>query len=106
VAVVLVVVARDVGKAVHLPGREGAVGNRDPQHVGMELQVEAVHEPERLELILGHVAGQPARHLAVELRDALANQGLVEFVVAIHHSAPSAPRWWLAPSMACFPKWG
>ena len=34
-------------------------GSRSAQHVGMKLQVDAVHQPQRLELLLGQFARQP-----------------------------------------------
>ena len=84
VAVALVVVARDVGELPHLARVERAVGDGDPQHVGVELQVDAVLQPERLELLLVELAGEPPRDLVAELRDPLADEGVIELVVAIH----------------------
>ena len=68
----------------HLARRQRAVGNRDAQHVGVKLQIEPVHQPERLELVFGQLARQAARHLAAKLRDALVDELLIEFVVAVH----------------------
>ena len=53
-------------------GFERAVGDGDPQHVGVELQIDAVHQPERLELVLGQLAGDAPLDLVAELRDPLA----------------------------------
>ena len=50
----------------------------------MELQIEAVHQPQRPELILGEFAREPALRLVAELRDALGDEALVELVIAIH----------------------
>ena len=92
VAVAAVVAARDMREHAHLLGRQRAVGNGDPQHVGVELQIDAVHQPQRLELVLGQLAGQPPRHLVAELGDALGDQRAVEFVVEIHRSGSKARR--------------
>ena len=50
----------------------------------MQLQIEAVHQPQGLELVLGEVAAEAPLHLPPEGGDPLGNQGVVEFVVAIH----------------------
>ena len=84
VAVVAVVGARDEGELAHLARRQRAVGDGDAQHVGVQLQVDAVHQPQRLELVLGQLAGEAARHLVAELRDAFLDEAAVELVVAIH----------------------
>ena len=97
VAVAAIVLARDVGQLAQLARRQRAVGNGDPQHVGMELQVEAVVQAQRLELLLGQLAGQPAAHLVAELVDALGDERAVVVVVTvemgIRHNAPRRPRW-------------
>ena len=49
-AVALVVVAGDVAEHAQLLRVQRAVGDRDAQHVGVELQVDAVHQPQRPEL--------------------------------------------------------
>jgi hypothetical protein len=67
-AVAAVVGARDVREHAHLPRRQRAVGNGDAQHVGVQLQVEPVHQPERPELVLVELArqarGSPGRGTA------------------------------------------
>ena len=102
-AVAAVVLARDVGELAQLARRQRAVGDGDAQHVGMELQVEAVGQPERLELLLGELARDAAAHLVAELLDALADQRAVVVVVlvemswavemGVRHNAPPRPRW-------------
>ena len=72
VAVAAVVLPRDEGEHAQLRRVQRAVGDGDPQHVGVELQVDAVHQPQRLELVLGQLAGEAALDLAAELRDPLA----------------------------------
>ena len=89
-AVAAVVLARDGGKHAQLLGRQRAVGDGDAQHVGVQLQIDAVHQPQRLEFFLGQFAGKPARHLIAEFRDALGDQGAVEGVIAVHARPTSA----------------
>ena len=67
VAVIAVIFARDVRQHVHLAAVERAIGNGDAQHVGVELQIEAVHQPQRLELVLGDFPRQASRDLAAKL---------------------------------------
>jgi hypothetical protein len=76
--------ARDEGELAQLLGRQHAIGNGDAQHVGVELQIEAVLQAQRLELLLRQVAGEAARHLAAELRGAFGDEAVVEVVVAVH----------------------
>ena len=73
-AVAAIVAARDMRQRAHLLRRQRAVGNGDAQHIGVELQIDAVHQPQRLELVFGQFAGQPARHLIAEFRDPLGDQ--------------------------------
>ena len=83
-AVALVVVARDMSEHAHLARAQRAVGHGDPQHVGVQLQIDAVLQPERLELLFVEFAGEPPRDLVAELGDPLADEGMVELVVAVH----------------------
>ena len=84
VAEAAVVAPRDVGQLAHLLGRQHAIGHGDAQHVGVQLQIEAVLQAQRAELVLGQLAGDAARDLAAELIDPLLDDGGVEFVVTIH----------------------
>jgi len=83
-AVAAVEAAGDVGKPPHLHGAERAVGNGDPQHVGVQLEVEAVHEAQGLELVLRQFPGQAAAHLVPELCGAVGQDRAVDGVVAVH----------------------
>jgi len=78
------VAARDLRELAHLARGERAVGNGDAQHIGVELHIEAVHQPERPELLLSELTFDAALDLMAELRHALVDQRLVEFVVAVH----------------------
>ena len=83
-AEIAVVAPRHVRQHAHLRGRQRAVGNGDAQHVGVQLQIDSVHQPQRPEFVLGQFAGQPAPDLIAKLGDALSHQRAVEFVVEIH----------------------
>ena len=97
VTVAAIVLARDVGQLAQLAGRQRAVGNGDPQHVGVKLQVEAVVQTQRLELLLRQLTRQPPPHLIAELVDALGDESPVVIVVlvkvGIRHNAPHRPQW-------------
>ena len=68
VPVAAVVATRDVGELAQLPGAQEAVGNRDAQHRRIALDVEAVPEPQRPELVLAQLAREEAARLVAELR--------------------------------------
>ena len=70
-AVAAIVAARDMRQHAQLLRRQRAVGDGDAQHVGVQLQIDAVHQPQRLEFVLGQFARQPARDLVAEFGDAL-----------------------------------
>jgi hypothetical protein len=50
----------------------------------VKLQVDAVHQAERLEFLLGQLAGQAARDLIAEFGNPLGNERPVECVVDVH----------------------
>ena len=82
-----IVLTRDMSQCTELLRRQGAVRNRDPQHVSVELQVDAVHQPERLEFVFRQFTGEPARDLIAKLRNTFVDDGPVEFVVSVHHKS-------------------
>ncbi len=84
VAVTPVVHPGDVRKLAHLSRRQRAVGDGNAQHVGVQLEIDTVHQPQRLELVFGQFAGDAAAHLVAELRHPLAHELCIELVVAIH----------------------
>ena len=51
------------------------------------MQIEAVHQAQRLELVFGELAGKAALDLSAKLRDPFSDQCRVEFVIAIHQAA-------------------
>ena len=83
-AVVAVVAPRHVREHAHLVGGERAVGNGDPQHIGVQLQIDAVHQAQRLELVFRQLAGQAAADLVAEFAHALVDERAVEVVVDVH----------------------
>ena len=88
-AVAFVVFPRDVGQHAQLLRRQRAVRHGDAQHVGVELQVEPVHQAQRLELVFRQFAGKTPFDLIAELLDAVGHEARVELVIAIHRT----PRW-------------
>ncbi len=57
----------------------------------MQLKIEPVHQPQRLELVLGELPGEPPRDLVAELCRALGHEPRVELVIAVHRAqAPVA----------------
>ena len=63
VAVALVPACRRYGQLAHLARVQRAVGDRHAQHVGVQLQVEPVHQAQRAELVLGQRAVKAALDL-------------------------------------------
>ncbi|MNP03554.1 hypothetical protein D3C76_954430 [compost metagenome] len=89
VTVAAVVLAGDARQAAQLVRRQGAVRDGDPQHVGVFLQVEAVLQAQRQELLFRELAADTPRHLVAELRDALQDKGAVVVIVVVHARAPA-----------------
>ena len=60
----------------------------------MALDVQAVAQPQRTEVVLGELPGEEALRLVAELRDALLDEPLIDRVVPIHagDSRPAARR--------------
>ena len=75
--------AGDDRQLAQLRRRQHAIGDRHAEHIGVQLEIEAVHQPERLELLLGQRAGEAALHLVGELGDPLPQEGAVDLVVAV-----------------------
>ena len=94
VAVALVPLFGQQSQLAHLVRRQGAVGDRDTQHVGVQLQVNTVHQTQGTEFILGQRSVNAALNLAAELGIALCQKGGVEFVILVHALIPR--RWRLA----------
>src|SRR5712675_1515279 len=84
VAVAAVVLAGDLRELSQLLGREQAVGNGDAQHRRVTLDVQAVAQAQRAELVLRQLAGEKTFRLVAELDDAVVDELLVDFVVTVH----------------------
>ncbi len=85
-AVALVVGAGDVRELAHLLRGQRAVRHRNAEHVGVQLQIDAVHQAQRTELLLGERTIEAPRDLIAELRDALRDEIGIELVVTVHVS--------------------
>ena len=83
-AVSPVIGARDMGQLAHLARIERAIGDGDAQHVGVELEIEPVLQPQGLELVVRHLAGDAAAGLVAEFLHAGIDHRLVVLVVSIH----------------------
>ena len=68
----------------HLGGVERAIRDGNPQHIGVQLQVEPIHQAERAERLLREVAFQPAAGLVAEFGDAGIDHRLVVLVILVH----------------------
>ena len=79
-----IVAPRDMRQRPQLLRRKRAVGDCHAEHVGVQLQVDAVLQPQHLEFVLGEFAGQPAFHLIAEFLDAFVDDGAIEFVICVH----------------------
>ncbi len=88
-AVAAVVIARELGELAHLARVEDAIRNRDPQHVGVQLQIDAIHQAMGAELLLGKFPAEAPRHLVTELFDPRRDESGVEIVIMIHDRTPS-----------------
>ncbi len=87
-AVAAIVFLGDVGELAHLLRRQRAVGNRHAQHIGVKLEIEAVHQAERLELLFVQRARKAALDLTAELGDPFADELMIERVIMIHAVPP------------------
>ncbi len=84
VPVALVVDAGDVRELAHLLRGQRAVGHGNPQHIGVKLQVDAVHQTQRPELFLGQGTGKAALDLIAKLRDPFGDKSGIKLIITIH----------------------
>ena len=84
VAVSLVPPLRDVRQSAHLLRRQRPIGNSNTEHVSVQLQVYAVHQPQRLELLLRQRSRQPPLYLIPVLKHPLAKKRPIKIVIPIH----------------------
>ena len=83
-AVAAVIFARDMGQLPQLVRRQRPVGNGNAEHIGVQLQIDAVLQAKHLEFVFGQLARETALHLVTEFRDALVDQRAIDFVVSVH----------------------
>ena len=103
-AVAAIELLADQRELPQLARRERAIGDGDAQHVGVKLEIDAVLESERLELVFCDRTVEAARDLIRELGHPLAHETLVEFIVAIHGQALRWLRSVKVESSACLPR--
>ncbi len=85
--VAAVVLARDACEHPQLPAGELAVRHGDAQHRRVALDVPAVLQPQRAQLVVGELAARVALELVPELPRAFADELAVEGGVAVHGPA-------------------
>ena len=93
--VTFVVAIGDMSEPVHLRCRQYAIRNGDTYHVGVQLQIQTIHQAKRFEFIFADQSFKPALYLLPKLGTALSDKLLVEFIVLIHVVNPGllANRW-------------
>ncbi len=79
-----VILAGDLREHAQLGRRQQTVRNRDAQHRRVLLDVEAVLQAQRPELVFGQLAREEAACLVAKLRDPLVDERLIETVVTVH----------------------
>ena len=84
VAIALVPLFSQQSQLTHLRAGQRAIGNGDTQHVRVQLQIQAVHQAQGFEFILGQGSVNAALDLCAELFVALCQKCCVELGVAIH----------------------
>ena len=92
VAVAPVILVRDIGQNMHLRTGQCAIRDGDAQHIGVELQIKPVHQPQRLELVFGQLAGKAAFHLIAKFVHTGVDHLLVIRIIFIH-KIRSPSRW-------------
>ena len=86
VAVTAVIAPRDMRERTQLLCRQRSVGDRHAEHIGVQLQIDAVLQPQHLEFVLGELPGQPPLHLIAKFRNTFVDDRAIEFVICIHES--------------------
>ncbi len=90
-AVASVILAADVRERAQLGRRQQAVRNRNPQHRRVFLDVQAVPQAQRPELVLGQLAGEKAPRLVAKLGNTLVDEALIVVVVSVHWPVAGVP---------------
>ena len=79
-----IVLAADSRQRAQLQRGQKPIRNRNPQHRRVLLDVQAILQTERSEIVFREVAGEVSPRLVAILRDALVDKTLIEAVIAIH----------------------
>ena len=88
VAVTLIPLVCDERELTHLATVQGAIRNCNAQHVGVQLQIQTVHQAQRLELILGQRSVDATLDLIAKLGVAGCDEGFVEIIIGVHLMRP------------------
>ena len=89
-AVAAVPFTGNVSECPQLAGRQQAIGNRHPQHGCKPLNIKAILQPQRAEVVLTQFTCEEAPGLAAKLGHPFVHQALIDLVIQIHvrHLAP------------------
>ena len=82
--VIAVIFAGDVREHPHLAAVQRAIGNGNAQHIGMQLQIQTVHQPQWLELVFRNLPRDTPVYLIAKFGNARIDDRLVEMVIFIH----------------------
>ncbi len=82
--IVAIIFARDMRQHPQLPRIQRAIGDRHPQHIGVQLQIETIFQPQRPEMLLVQRAGQPPLHLVAKLGNPGIQYALIDHIIAVH----------------------
>lgn len=81
--VIAVVRAGNMREHAHLLRIKHAVGNGYPQHIRMQLEIQAVHQAKRLEFFFRQSTGQTTFNLIFKLSNALLQERAVNVIISI-----------------------
>ena len=88
VAVAAIVTPGDGAQHAQLRRGQQSVGDRDPQHGRVGLNVQAVAQAQVFEFVVAEFAGEEAPRLVAKLRDALIDERPVHHIISIHSPLP------------------
>ena len=91
VAIALVVFFRQMGEHLHLCTVQRAVGNGHAQHIGVQLQIDTVHQAQGFEFILAQMTRDAPLDLRAELGVARGEKTFVKFGIGIHQMRSCLP---------------
>ena len=77
-------ITRNTSQTAKLFCIENPIGNRNPEHVGMKLQIQTILQPQRFEFILAQCPCQTAFDLITKLCRTRFDKCAVKLIVVIH----------------------